>query len=432
MNAPASPIREAHAHILQCGLATRMADASTCASADEFLDLLAGACATTPHSHPRKRTILAQGARPEGWSEPGWPSLAALDRATGDSPVCCWCFDYHAMLVNSAALALLGLGPHTPDPEGGSLGREGDALTGALYEQAALDAWHAMTDGPLDPDELRAGLDVLGAFAEIHDLKSSPDLGPALRALRDEGVARETRILLHPLMEDLDALASTRNQWEDDALRLAGGKIFVDGTLNSRTAWMLTPYADAEQAGRPGAPNGMALMTVEQIAGAITKCAQMGIGLAAHAIGDGAVRAVLDAVARARPPRWSVRIEHAEVIDECDIPRFAELGVIASLQPCHLLADVEVLRRALPHRLDRVLPVRDLLDAGLQPGREIMFGSDAPIVRPDPEDSIIASVTRRRPAAPPSEAIAPQQAIDEAQAWACFEAGDPLPEAAPR
>jgi len=405
-----------------------MADASPCASAADLLDLLAHACSHTPAARP----VLAQGARPEGWSEPGWPSIDALDCATGDRPVCCWCFDYHAMLVNSAALALLGLGPDAPDPEGGSLGRDGDALTGALYEQAALDAWHALTEGPLDPDELRAGLDVLGAFAEIHDLKSSPELGPALRALRDQGVARDTRILLYPLMEDLDALASARAQWEDDSLRLAGGKIFVDGTLNSRTAWMLTPYADAEQAGRPGSPRGMALMTVEQIADAITKCAQMGIGLAAHAIGDGAVRAVLDAVALIRPPRWSVRIEHAEVIDKGDIPRFASLGVVASLQPCHLLADIEVLRRALPHRLDRVLPVRDLLDAGLQPGREIMFGSDAPIVRPDPEDSIIASVTRKRPAAPASEAIAPQQAIDETVAWACFKASEPSQEPAPR
>ncbi|MEL7484376.1 MAG: amidohydrolase family protein, partial [Planctomycetota bacterium] len=141
-------------------------------------------------------------------------------------------------------------------------------------------------------------------------------------------------------------------------------------------------------------------------------------------LGDGAVCAVLDAVERVRPPRWMVRIEHAEVIDAADVPRFAELGVIASVQPCHLLVDIEALGRALPDRVDRVLPLRELIDSGLEPGQTLLFGSDAPIVRPDPEDSIRAAVHRSRP---DSVAIAPDQAISESEAWSCFDAGRQMP-----
>ena len=114
------------------------------------------------------------------------------------------------------------------------------------------------------------------------------------------------------------------------------------------------------------------------------------------------------------------RIEHAEIIDEADVGRFKALGVVCSPQPCHLLADIEALRRLLPHRLHRVLPMRELIDSGLTPGVDLLFGSDAPIVAPEPRDNVIAATLRRREGAPASEAIAPEQAISEAEAWAAL------------
>jgi predicted amidohydrolase YtcJ len=150
--------------------------------------------------------------------------------------------------------------------------------------------------------------------------------------------------------------------------------------------------------------------------------------MAAHAIGDGAVRACLDAEQRVRDGsgrrNTQFRIEHAEVIDEADVPRFASLGVAASVQPCHLLYDIEVLTRSLPDRLSRVLPLWEMIASGLVPGRDLMFGSDTPIVRPDPIDSIAASVLRARtigsPGGGPTAPIAPEQALSAAEAWACF------------
>jgi predicted amidohydrolase YtcJ len=223
-----------------------------------------------------------------------------------------------------------------------------------------------------------------------------------------------------PLAE-IEAQRQRAQEWQTDRVRLAGAKVFADGTLNSKTAWMLEPYADP----LPGMERGKVITTATEIRSARERTLALGLGLAVHAIGDAAVRAVLDVEAGLRASRRQVpvpalRVEHCELIDQRDVARFADLGVVASVQPCHLLADIEVLVRQLPHRLDRVLPLRELIDAGCVPGKGLIFGSDTPIVRPHPHDSIQAAAHRRREGMSKGQAIAPDQAITEAEAWACF------------
>lgn len=161
-------------------------------------------------------------------------------------------------------------------------------------------------------------------------------------------------------------------------------------------------------------------MSPEQLVRAVREAEALRLPLATHAIGDGAVRAVLDAIETVRPRTPGFRIEHAEVVDEADVPRFAQLGVIASVQPCHLLTDIEAIERSLPHRAGRVLPLRALIDAGCAPGEGLIFGSDVPIVPADPRDSIVAATLRGRSDDPGR--VAPEQAITEDEAWACFAA----------
>lgn len=335
-----------------------------------------------------------------------------------------WCFDYHAIMANSAMLGLAGIDDCTPNPPGGLIGRGQDwKPTGEVYESAAQQVWEAVPevvrDRHSDVREAYIDLTMFHGFQEIHDLKSQPWLGYELaKIVRDRSFngPTDSRLILYPLLGDLDEMLSGRDDWESDRLRLGGGKIFVDGTLNSRTAWMLHPFAD----GRPDHPRGTPMMTPAQIEDAVRQCDAAGLPLAAHAIGDGAVRAVLDAIETVRPKTPGFRIEHAEIIDQADVPRFAELGVIASVQPCHLLTDIEALRKAMPDRLDRVLPLRELIDAGCAPGTSLLFGSDVPIVRADPEDSILAATARQREGSPAATAIAPHQAISKDEAWQCF------------
>lgn len=404
-------MREAHAHVLAHGRAMDMVQLDACATAQDMLDAIADAAIG-------RDVVLAHGARPESWVDPGWPTLDELDHASPEASVAAWCFDYHAIMVNSNAMSTIGIDVSSPDPQGGQIGRKPDGtLSGVLYEAAAGLAWKQLEPKGIDPTALLRAIEHLTThgFTHVHDLKSQPDLGPALAGLQRP---HAFELSLYPLVQDLPETLKTRHDWQSDQVRLAGGKIFVDGTLNSRTAWMLHPFAD----GRAEHPLGMQLMSDKQIEDAIRLCIGEGLQLAAHAIGDAAVRAVLDATERARAPRGTVRIEHAEVIDAADVPRFAELGVIASVQPCHLLYDIEALRRACPDRLDRVLPLRELIDSGLKPGRDILFGSDTPIVRPDPEDSILAATNRGRADMRLEDGIAPGQAISQAEAWACFDA----------
>lgn len=414
-----SGLREAHAHLVAHGRAASMVHLAGATSAVDAVERLgAAAAALAPDAW-----LLGTGARPESWPERDWPTLAEIDAAVPDRPSLAWCFDYHAVLLNSAGLRAVGIGDSTPDPPGGVIVRDSTRRpTGVLLESAALRAWAAVPEPTLaeSREHVERALSDLAAlgFAEVHDLKSQPWLGPMLADLARDG-RLPLRVHLYPLVDDLPAVAAGRRAWESDRVRLAGGKVFTDGTLNSRTASMLHPFADPI----PDHPRGTPMMTADEIDTAIGVCEGLGVGLAAHAIGDGAVRAVLDAVERVRPRACGVRVEHAEIVDRADVPRFARLGVVCSVQPCHLLADIEALRRFLPQRLDRVFPLRDLIDAGCEPGRLLLFGSDTPIVRPDPSDSILAATARGRSGEPPEAAIAPEQAVSEAEAWACFGAG---------
>ncbi|MBY0308591.1 MAG: amidohydrolase family protein, partial [Phycisphaerales bacterium] len=298
--------------------------------------------------------------------------------------------------------------------------------TGVLIEQAAVAAWHAAPQPSADErvEQLRAGLEhLLGlGFVEVHDLHTPEWMPPALARLdREAPGGLPLRVRLYPPFARIEAEAARAGEYESASGRvtLAGGKLFADGTLNSRTALMLEPYAGGGQ--REG-ERGVAMQTRAEIEAAIARCDALGRHLAVHAIGDGAVRLVLDCFQRVRPRSMGGRIEHCELVDEADVPRFKRLGVACSVQPCHLLADVEVLCRSLPHVEHKVLPVRDLLSTGLEPGnaeRGLVFGSDVPIVRAHPVDSVRAAVERGR-GGPGEVTINPGQAITQEAAWRCF------------
>jgi predicted amidohydrolase YtcJ len=439
--APAGPLREAHAHLVMHGRELAQLDLSSCAGLAECLERVRDEAARLDQADPpRSRWLLANGVRIESWPERRWPTKAEIERVVG-SPRCAaiMSFDHHALVASSSALLAAGLHEDSSNPPGGVIERDARGrMTGLVLESACWKVRQAVPE--LLPSErldvLRMALADLArhGFSEVHDLLSPPWLGPALGELERSGELTQD-IWLYPAIEELEAQHRSRASWESaprgGRLRLAGGKVFIDGTLNSRTAWMLEPYAD----GLPALPKGQPMLTLAKIREALALTQELGVGLAAHAIGDAAVRTVLD-VGQKQAPRhggtearserdvpW-LRIEHAELVDLADVPRFAELGVVCSVQPCHLLYDIEALERGCPGRLDRVLPLRELIEAGCRPGELMWFGSDTPIVRPDPIDSVIAATKRGRvagsPWGPPSRAIGIGQALSEAEAWGAF------------
>jgi predicted amidohydrolase YtcJ len=207
-------------------------------------------------------------------------------------------------------------------------------------------------------------------------------------------------------LEDLGAARALelRTGFGSDLLRVGPVKAFMDGTLGSRTAWMLDGSGDV-------------LLTEDALADAIAEAAAGGLGMAVHAIGDGANRAALNAFERTRD-QWEQalvrpRIEHAQCVDDADLPRFSELGVIASMQPVHATSDRDVAERLWAERLRCAFRTRDLLESGAH----LVFGADPPIEQLDPLEGIQAAVHRTSDGRPPFQ---PQQRIPVADAIAGF------------
>lgn len=416
-------LRDAHLHLAEHGELLTCVNLASCASMEECLERVAAAARGRD---PAARTwIKAVAARKEGWRVPEWPTAEQINDAAGGVPAIVMSFDHHAAVAGTAALRALGITDDTPDPRGGVIEKRAGRCTGLLLEEACWIARRGMPQ-PTE-DEVRgyviaalADLEQQG-FVEVHDMLSRPLLARILLELEAAG-RLAMHVSLYATRESFDQLVAQCDQWESDRVRLGGLKIFTDGTLGSRTAHMLRPFAKPLD----GMPHGKPMMSGEEIEQAMRHADAAGYPIAAHAIGDAAVRAVLDALERAAPKSQGHRIEHAQFVDEADVPRFARVGVIASVQPCHLLTDVEAIRAYTPDREGRVFPVRELIEAAEDAGFEaqdlVWFGSDTPIVPPTPADNLQAAVERRRVGMSPADAVAPAQAISMETALACMRA----------
>jgi hypothetical protein len=244
----------------------------------------------------------------------------------------------------------------------------------------------------------------------VHDFEDLEAIR-RLRAFQGEAARPRLRIVAHLPAEALEAalgrgLASGAG---DDWFRYGALKLFADGTLGSRTAATLEPYEGSDA-------SGMDLTAPAELARLAVRAAAGGIAVAIHAIGDRAVRAALDAVqaaATAAPrPALPSRIEHAQLVDPADLPRFARLGAWASMQPSHCVSDIALAERAWGGRVARSYPWRALLDAGAT----LVFGSDAPVELPRPMAWLHAALTRQRADGTPPGGFTPGQRIglDEA------------------
>ncbi len=417
-------LRDAHLHLYAHGEALSFLDVSACASAAECLERVSALAARTP----RGEWVRAVGARVEAWRERAWPMAGQIDDAAGGRPCVIRSFDHHALVAGAAALRAAGISRETPDPPRGMIerapapgrGEPAGQPTGLLLEDACGLVLGAIPEASPERrrEHLQSAARDLAArgFVEAHDMLTEPWLGEELAAMDDRGEL-PLDVWLYAPFERLEAEQSRAKRYTRDRVRFAGAKFFADGTLNSRTAFMLADYAQP----REGMPRGKAIWAENDLAAAVRTCEARGAGGAIHAIGDAAVRMALNAIeqAGARTQLW--RIEHCQFIDEAEVDRFTTLNVVASVQPCHLLTDIEALRRLTPNRARRAFPLRDLVDSATALGREpadmVWLGSDTPVVSPDPEDNVQAAAHRRRRDMPAEEAVALEQGLRIEDVW---------------
>jgi predicted amidohydrolase YtcJ len=402
---------DAHLHLVEVGLSAERADVSTAPTAEGGLAIIAAA----HEGLPSGAWLQGHGWLADRWA--GWPTAQMLERAAPGRPAALWAHDHHALWTNETALRVSGIDSSTADPAGGTLRRLDDGRPeGVLHEAAArLVTSHIPVAGPEDLArgivELGRRLVALGVVG-IHDpgaLSLQHGLGPGLEAYRRLAAAGDLPLRVHACIREEQVGAAIDGGLRsgdplpdgDDGSYLRTGwlKLFADGTLGSRTAAMLAPFEpEPDGAEQPAGGLGIWITPPERLTELASRAAAAGIVSQIHAIGDRAVRAALDAlepVSRRGPVM--PRIEHVQLADAGDVPRFARAGIAASVQPIHLRSDAAAARRLWGARAESSgYRLRSLLDSGAM----LAFGTDAPVESIDPWPGLEMAVARTSPAWP--------------------------------
>ena len=368
--------------------------------------------------------IIGRGWIETGWVEGRFPNRFDLDRAAPGRIVLLRRADGHALVASSKALEASGVGPDTPEVDGGRIERDEEGMpTGMLIDNAMNLVAQLAAD--LKGDERRPalmmGAKVMNAYGwtGVHNMSVNADDVQLLENMADQG---ELPLRVYNAVDEnvMRLLAKGPRRAGDDRAITRAVKIYADGALGSRGAAMLAPYNDEPET------SGLMMRGPEETRTLMARALRDGVQICVHAIGDRANREVLGWMEaafndvpveerRIAKPRW--RIEHSQMINPADIPRFAELGVIPSMQPSHAIGDLHFARaRVGKDRLKGAYAWHSLIKAGsIVPG-----GSDAPVERGDPRIEFYAAVSRHDLKGYQGKDWHPEEAVDRVTALKMF------------
>ena len=385
---------DAHAHLYGLGVELRQVDLTGTKSYDEVIARVVAKAATLPKGTP----VLGRGWDQNDWSDTRLPSNTALSAATPNHPVILGRVDGHAVLANAVAITKAGVTADTKDPEGGRILRDArGAPTGVFVDNAQQLMAAAATGGEaLNPrDVLKSAVREANRWGltGVHEMGVSPAIVGTYEAAAQAG---ELTLRAYVLLSGDSATVNwamakgPRSALFDGRLWVRCIKLYGDGALGSRGAALLDPYADDAQ------NNGLLVMQPAWIESVSERALRSGWQVATHAIGDRANRLVLDAYATALKAVPTAdhrfRIEHAQIIHHDDIPRFATLGVIPSMQASHQTSDMYWAGNRLgTERLRGAYAWRSLLATGVI----IPNGSDFPVEMVNPLLSFHAAISRQ-------------------------------------
>jgi predicted amidohydrolase YtcJ len=416
---------DAHVHFGSFSVAREQVDLDQAATLDDGLALIR-----------RSAEQLSSGAwvRGRGWDRNRWgrvPTAAELDQATGERPAALSSHDGHSVWLNSAALRHCGVDQSTQPPVGGVIQRdEHGRPSGVLFENAQDLVRRSIPEPSQDEltRAIRRALPLAAAtgLTGLHNLEDSRSLR-VFQALESAGEL--TLRVYHGVPRGKLAEArelGLRTGAGGELVRIGPVKLFSDGALGSRTAHVLEPYE-----GRTDGYRGVPTMEPAELMECMRTAADAELDIAVHAIGDAAVRGVLDAYesTRERYPAFRsrmLRIEHAQLTHPSDIRRFARLGAIASMQPIHAVADWRTADEHWGARARHAYAWRELLDAGAQ----VAFGTDAPVERIEPVLNLHAAVTRVDPSGEPAGGWYPEQCVSLEEAVRAYTSGSACAERA--
>ncbi len=407
---------DAHGHVMGLGLGALSLDLSDTVSLEEAQAKIAAYAA----ENPSPRWIVGRGWNQERWGLGRFPTAAELDAAVSGRPVWLTRVDGHAGWANSAAMDEAGVTAETASPDGGRIEMAGGGPTG-IFVDAAMNLIEQKIPPPLPVQRDRA----LARAQEImlsNGLTAVADMGTSaadwltIRRAGDRGDLN-VRILSYASgIEDLLAVAGTRpTPWlYSHRLRMIGVKLYSDGALGSRGAWLKRPYRDAAD------ETGLGFLSDATLKNLMSRAAMDNFQVAVHAIGDAANAQLLDAIEDLSDTykgdrRW--RIEHAQIVDPADLGRFARNGIVASMQPVHQTSDMHMAEARMgTERLGGAYAWRSMLDNGVP----LAFGSDFPVEHPNPFHGFAVAISRQDAQGDPPGGWMPEQRITLEQAFDGF------------
>ena len=410
---------DAHGHVMGMGFQTLTLDLSTTSSLAEAQAAIKAYAA----KYPDRRWIIGRGWNQEKWELGRFPTSADLDMAVSDRPVWLERVDGHAGWANSRAMAIAGVTAASKSAPGGRIELAGGKPIGIFIDAAGdLVGKFVPVPRPAERDlalaEAQKKLLSLGITA-IADMGTTIDDWQSYRRAGDGGWL-SVRIFGYAAgIDNMVAIAGPRpTPWlYDDKLRLGGVKLYLDGALGSRGAWLKKPYADA-----PG-QTGLQFLASAEIRNLMVRASMDGFQTAIHAIGDAANAEVVGAIEELSETykddrRW--RIEHVQIVDPADLPRLGQNGIISSVQPVHQTSDRTMAEARLgSERLKGAYAWQSILKAG----GKLAFGSDVPAESADPFAGLATAMTREDAAGQPFGGWRPEERVTREQALAGFTIG---------
>ena len=414
-------LHDAHGHFVSLGASLQTLDFRGTSSYQQIVEMVRKRVAGAPPGE----WIVGRGWDQNDWGRKDWPTNEALTAASPNNPVYLTRVDEHAALANRRALAISGITNATPDPDGGRILRVVSGEPTGVLIDAGMDLVSSRIPAA-GPAQLEAQILLADeqlrrlGVTTVHDAGTDGEVVDAYRRLIDAGTLK-TR--LYVMLEgSLPALAPffAKGPLVDYAghrLAVRSIKISADGALGSRGAALLEPYADET------GTTGLLTTPPEDVYARTLAAAKAGFQTSIHAIGDRANRIVMDTFERVQrevPGARALRLrnEHAQILDAAEIPRFAQLGIIASMQPTHATSDMPwVPARIGRTRMDEGAYVWQTL---LKSGARIASGSDFPVEEPNPMLGFYAAITRQDPSGNPAGGWMPGERMTREQALRSF------------
>jgi len=385
---------DAHVHFLNGGIELDSVQLTDATSQEEFARRIGERAQKTP----RGEWILGGDWDETKWNPQEIPTKDVIDSLTPHTPVFVSRYDGHMVLANSLALRLAGITAQTPDPPGGVIVRDAQGNPTGALKDAAMDL-AAKAIPPLSHDERRRAIERAMRHALSLGVTSVQNMDPdyADIAVYSELLERgelKVRIYAAPLITDVDdqVKIGIGHAFGGPFLRMGAVKAFADGSLGSRTAYFYGPYLDQ--------PSARGLLSDEMhpislMRERMMKADAAGLQICTHAIGDEAIATILDLYSEIAQAHGAAdrrfRIEHAQHMAAKDFDRFAQLHVIASVQPYHAIDDGRFAEARIGHdRASRTYAFRTFLDHGVR----LALGTDWDVAPLDPAETIYAAVTR--------------------------------------